>query len=323
MNDREKMLRGARIIMGACMNVQKEESVLIVTDPLTSFRISEVLFQAAEELGGHPAILYIQPPDNPGDEPCRLAAELMPKCDVIVTPTSKTLFHCPSVKQALARGARLGTLSEADEELLMEGAIEADFLALKPTVDQVAEIFTKGKKLEFTTPGGTSLVASIEGRAARANDSLCHDPGRSNGLPDLEVYIAPVEGTGNGRMVIDASSSAIGLIKEPIVITVENGLATKIEGGEEAERLRNILAKPGDKNCYNLAEMAVGLNPKARVRGKIIEDEGALGTCHCAVGTNLNFGGVVSAPIHIDMVQWKPTVLVDGEVIFENGVMKV
>ena len=320
MSKEEKLYKGARKIMEVCIDLKKGETVLIVTDPDSSFAISEALFRAVDDLGGEPSILYIKPPQIPGDDPSQLAGEMLPKCDVLITPTSKTLFHCLAVKKALANGrTRLATLSEADEEIMMSGAIEADFLAIKPSVDTVNKKYTDGKFIKYTTPGGTDLTASIDGRAGIANDSICHKAGDANGVPDIEVYIAPVEGTANGTLVIDASSSAIGLIEEPIKITIKDGMATKIEGGKEAHKLRQILENTDDKNCFNLAELAVGMNPKARVRGKIIEDEGALGTCHAALGTNLNFGGNTAAPLHIDMVQWKPTIIIDDEVIFEDG----
>lgn len=321
---KDKMMTGARKIMTACMNVQKNERVLIITDPATSFSVSETLFAAALECGALPLILYIEMPDKPGDDPNVIAQEAMRNVDVILTPTSKTLFHCPSVKAALATGARLGALSEGDEELLVRGAIEADFKALKPRLDVIDKKFTDGKSIHFTTPGGTNLTANIAGRKAFSNNCIIHQKGDAQGVPDLEVYIAPVEGSANGQIVIDASCSTIGLIKDqPIVITVEKGIAVKIEGGVEAEKLRKTLAASESPNVYNLAEMAVGMNPCGRLRGRIIEDESIYGTCHCALGTNANFGGTVKAPVHIDMVQWKPTIEIDGEMIFQNGAMIV
>ncbi len=315
----EKMMNGARKIIGQCMNVKAGEKVLIITDPEVSVDIARALFAAAVEKEAEAYVLYLQPPKNPGDDPGELAGLLMMECDVILTPTSKTLFHCPSIKKAVANGARLGTLSEADEEILMAGAIEADFEARLPMVMAVTEAYTNGSYIEMSTPAGTSIRAKIEGRTAISNTSLCHEPGDADGIPDIEVYIAPVEGTAEGTLVIDASSSAIGLMETPMKLTVEGGNVTKIEGGKEADKLRELLAKPGNPNCYNLAEMAVGLNPNARVRGRIIEDEAVYGTCHCAVGTNLNFGGTVAAPLHIDMVQWKPTIVIDGKMIFKDG----
>lgn len=319
MNVDDRLLSGARKIASTCLDVKKGEKVLIITDPGVSFRIGEALFAAVEECCAVPSILFVQPPAHPGGDPNEFACKLMAESDVIITPTSKTLFHCPAAKRARAAGARLASLSEIDEDVFTHGAIEADFAAHLPLVEEVARRYTEGKNIRYTTPAGTDITASIEGRAAVANSSICRDPGDAQGIPDIEVYIAPVEGTANGRLVIDASCSTVGKIESPIVLTVENGAVTSIEGGEEAEKLRATLERVNDPSAYNLAEMAVGLNPNARITGKIIEDEGKYGTCHCAVGSNLNFGGVNDAPVHIDMVQWHPTIIIDGEAIFRDG----
>ena len=51
---------------------------------------------------------------------------------------------------------------------------------------------------------------------------------------------------------------------------------------------------------------------------EIIQDEGKYGP-HAALGNNEGFGGVSSAPIHIDMVYWKPSIWIDGEQVFKDG----
>ncbi len=319
MNDAEKIRENARKIMKMCFNVLPGEKVLIVTDPLISFNIAEALFAAAQELQGEPVILYIEPSRTPGGDPGELAALALAKADVIVTPTSKVLYHCPAMKKALEAGARVGAMTEINELIMQDGAIEADFLAIKPAVDRLAEKFSKGRILEMYTPGGTSLKAVIEGRQGFGQACIFHNPGEGGGIPDAEVNIAPREDAVEGKIVVDACCSTIGLIKTPINLTVRGGRVVEISGGEEAERLKELLAKPADPNCYVVAELAVGMNPKAKLRGNIIEDEGVYGTCHCAVGTNLNSGGVNPAPLHIDMVQWTPTLIIDGETIFKDG----
>ena len=53
--------------------------------------------------------------------------------------------------------------------------------------------------------------------------------------------------------------------------------------------------------------------------GRIIEDEGAYGTCHVALGSNVHFGGTLRAPLHLDMVMWEPRLVVDGRVLMDQG----
>jgi len=58
--------------------------------------------------------------------------------------------------------------------------------------------------------------------------------------------VCPVEGTGEGRVVFDLTAHSVGALKEPIVLTIEKGMVTKIEGGFQAQTWRSILDKAND-----------------------------------------------------------------------------
>jgi leucyl aminopeptidase (aminopeptidase T) len=138
-------------------------------------------------------------------------------------------------------------------------------------------------------------------------------------MPTIEAYIAPVEGTAEGVAVIDASIGAIGLVAAPVTITFAGGRAVKFEGGADAQALRSLVDHAGGADASMLAELGIGLNPQARVVGRIIEDEGTYGTCHIALGSNVHFGGRLDVPFHLDMVMWRPDIRVDGRVLMEAG----
>ena len=52
------------------------------------------------------------------------------------------------------------------------------------------------------------------------------------------------------------------------------------------------------KNIYNLGELGIGLNEKAKIVGNMLEDEKVFKTCHIAVG--LNYDQDARALIHFD-----------------------
>ena len=108
----------------------------------------------------------------------------------------------------------------------------------------------------------------------------------------------------------------------PITVTVENGFATKIEGGNEATRLIGML-EPMGKMAYNIAELGIGTNDQAIVTGAILEDEKVMGTVHIALGNNISMGGTCDVGIHLDGVILEPTVLVDGKLIIEEGKLMI
>jgi leucyl aminopeptidase (aminopeptidase T) len=204
------------------------------------------------------------------------------------------------------------------EDTLVRGPIEADFEHIYPVVQRMAEILTKGKSVRVTAPGGTVFTASIEGRKG-GEDIWSRTPGIASGGPSVEVNVGPLEGTTNGTLVVDGSGAGIGLIQEPIVITLENGTATKIQGGPEAKKLEEMLEMSGNPNSYNVGELGIGLNPMGRLSGNIMEDESTYGTCHVALGNNVSYGGKNPAPTHLDLIIRRPTIEVDGQVIMSAG----
>jgi len=144
------------------------------------------------------------------------------------------------------------------------------------------------------------------------------------GIPLVEVNVPPLEDTAEGTVVVDGSASLLGIIEEPIKITVKKGKAVEITGGYQAEQLREILEEKKDSNVYTIAEIAVGLNPKSKIIGVLTEDESAWRTGHIALGDNTNLGGSNKAPIHIDLIIRKPTILLDDKfVVVKDGIPQV
>ena len=117
--------------------------------------------------------------------------------------------------------------------------------------------------------------------------------------------------------------SFLGIVKEKIYLTVKNGYITEIEGGEEARKVKAILDSKKDPNVYVIAEIAIGLNPKAEIKGVLAEDEGVLGTMHFGIGNNLTLGGQNKASLHMDVIINRPTMLLDDVVLTKDGELQV
>ncbi len=317
------MSRGAKTLLDTCVAVKPGESVLIVTD-MVKFAIARVIAAAAVERGAETIVTIMQPRSRHGQEPPPPVAQAMKKADVIFVPVSHSVTHTHAVKDASAAGARIIVLTEFTEEMMIHGGLEADFNELKPICQRVADKFAKGKRARITTPAGTDLAMDIAGRPGNALYCIV-GPGQFSPVPNVEANVSPVERTANGRIVVDASIPylGIGLIEQPIHVEVREGFITRIEGGRQAEVLRRDLESHGDKNSFNIAELGVGLNPKCKMIGIMLEDEGVLGSAHIGVGTNITLGGTIKAPCHYDLLVWYPRIEIDGEVVIDGREVRV
>jgi len=198
-------------------------------------------------------------------------------------------------------------------------------LAIKKRVD-------RAEKVRIRTKYGTDLVLVKDDRQARCNyDGDSSRPGSGGNLPMGEVFVTPVAGGAHqGDVVVDVSLFIKGRTysvgKEPIYLRVEDGFVKEIKGGrvarilsaavKEAEerpiklhkegRLSKIMAKTNSRNARNIGEVAVGVNPKAKIVGDLIEDEKVYGTAHIAIGAGQYDGD--PAFIHVDCVINRPEV---------------
>jgi len=312
------MMRGARTLLDTCVAVKPGETVLIVTD-MVKVGIAEVLAAATLERDAEPILAVMKPRARAGQEPPKAIAEAMKNADVVFLPVSYSVTHTHAVKDAAAAGARIIALTEFTEDMMISGGLEADFAALKPICQAVAGRFGAGTLARVTTPAGTDLTMDIAGRPGNALYCIV-EPGQFSPAPNVEANVSPIEGTANGRIVVDASIPylGIGVIEQPILVEVRDGFITKIEGGRQADVLRRDLESHGDKNSYSIAELGVGLNPKCRMIGVMLEDEGVLGTAHIGIGTNITLGGRIKAACHYDLLVWQPRIEIDGALVI-NG----
>lgn len=318
------MMKGARILTDICTGIKEREKVLIVTDT-DMVEIAEVLASAVHERRGEVTIAVMTPRKIDGEEPTSIVAQAMQGAEVIFMPVSKSLAHTTAVRAALAKGAGVLSMTAFTEDLMIRGGIEVDFIKQKPICEKVAGILTQGKMVKLTSLAGSNITMSIEGRSGNAHACVI-TPGKFSAVPNIEANISPVEGTSEGTIVADASIPymGIGLLAEPIRFSVNKGAVNKIEGGSQAIYLEKILAEQNDPNVYNIAQLAIGLNPMIpNVTGVMLNDEGAFGTMHIGIGTSSNIGGVVKASAHFDLVMYKPTLEIDGKQILKDGDLKI
>jgi leucyl aminopeptidase (aminopeptidase T) len=314
--DEKELIRGARQLVEVNGRVTEGEPVVIVTDPKME-RYATLVAEAARARGAVVTTCIMPVRGQDGQEPPEPVARAMAEARVIFSPVSISITHTRAMRSALEAGARAILMTAYTDEILTSPALlETDFEAQAAVCHKIGDAFTRGSQLRLTSPKGTDLTFSIEGRTANVLTNL-PDPGQLAPVPDIEVNVVPVTGSANGHLIADASVPylGIGILEEPVVCTMEDGYITRMEGGPEADRLRVYLSSFGDRNCFNVAELGVGLNPNARLTGEMLEDEGVLGTIHIGIGTSHTLGGEIVAPTHYDLLMWEPTIEVDGRVI--------
>ena len=311
-----ELVNAGLVALRDCMGLKPGERTLIVTDePLRM--IGHALWRAARDLGNEALMVEMVPRKTNGEEPPVEVAELMKQYDVVVCPTSKSLTHTDSRRAASEKGVRVATLPGVTEECMVR-CMNADYHKIAERTGKLCDLMKQTGTIRVKAPAGTDVVMPIAGRTPHASNGLFRNKGEWGNLPTGEAYLAPLEGQSAGVVVVDGSMASVGMINEPIRITVKDGCATDIEGGAEAKRLIELL-EPHGKDGRNVAEFGIGTNDKAILTGLILEDEKVMGTIHIAFGDNKSMGGSVRAASHLDGLIKKPTVWFDDRMIMKDG----
>ena len=309
---------GAEVLLTACSNAKKDENILFVTDD-TSKEVADILWNRACDYTNKNMIVMGDRTMH-GEEPTKIVAAAMSQSDLIFGVTKFSMFHTEARRNAVKNGARFVNMVDYCVDMLSKGGLFVDFVEQSKIVDKVSDSII-GDEMIITTLSGTEIKSKINGRDPLRQYGRSLNKSAGSSPPDIESAIAPLEDSSNGIVYIDGSipHPLLGLIKNPIKLTIANGKIAEIEGEEEADILRNLLAELKDEKAYYIGEIGIGLNPCAELNGRMLSDEGCMGTVHFGFGSNTTFGGTIESNNHLDMIFKNPTVVVDGKSIMKNG----
>ncbi len=201
------------------------------------------------------------------------------------------------------------------DELMLKGAMRVNWSEMSKRTKKIAHRVNKSENIEVKTPNGTFLTFLKGDREAKTDTGIITKQGTFSNLPAGEVYLAPYEGTANGKLVLEWAPTR--KLKKPITLFVENGRVSEIKGKEKYVDFLKTKLSERTENA-NIAELGIGTNDRASRPDNILESEKIFGAIHIALGDNSSFGGKVRTPFHQDFVFFKPTVTL----IFKDGSRK-
>ncbi len=321
-------------------NIKRGDRVLVLSDFAHDARVWQAVMTILADIGADATLTLFE--RRPADyyDPPSAVVEAMMKSDFNILLASTGMLHSPASFNAMASGIPSICMDGGMTlDMFQSGAVTDDMKMIAVRKHYVSKnVFGDNARMcRVTSDYGTDFTYSVENRITRPPlpgpdfdpygiIDFARDENRpGNNLlyylfPTGEFNVAPVEGSANGKLVIDLTMHHIGRLYTPIELTVKDGRVIEIEGGPEARILRDYLEAYGDENAYMCpAEASVGVNAKAVVRGIQREDKNIWGTLHFGLGTNVDVGGSVKSKIHMDGVVLHPTLEVDGVKKIERG----
>lgn len=311
--------RAVKTVVRQCMGIQPGEDVLVVCNPVTE-EIGALMRIEAQGEGADATLAVISERESAAAEPPQAVAAAMAAADVVLAPTIQSLSHTAARKIASEAGVRIGTLPGVTEEMLGR-LMTGDLEEIRRRGWAVVTALNRGSEVRITCGHGSDLRIGLEGRLGIVDAGELGNRGAFGNLPCGEGFIAPLEGTTEGTLVVDGSIAGVGLLDTPVELTVRGGHLVEATG-EDGAQLMELLTIHGEDGT-NVAELGIGTNEEAILTGNILEDEKILGTCHVAFGASAAIGGTVQVPVHLDCVVLEPTVEIDGETVVSGGELLV
>lgn len=302
-----------------CLDLNPSEEVLVICNPITE-ELGALLRINAQGEGGEATLAVISERESHAGEPPATVAAAMLVADIVVAPTIQSISHTEARRAATEAGARIASMPGVTGEMLAR-VMGADLRLLRKRGASVGRTLGAGAEARITCELGSDLRLGLMDRTAIVDAGTLNMRGAFGNIPCGEAFIAPLEGTAEGRLVIDGSIAAIGKLAHPVELTVREGRLTGASGSEGSQ-LMDLLTEHGPDGT-NVAELGIGTNESAILTGNILEDEKILGTAHVAFGASAAIGGTVQVPVHLDCVMLRPTVEIDGAPIVQAGELVV
>jgi leucyl aminopeptidase (aminopeptidase T) len=295
-------------IFQKALGIKKKDKILIITDS-KKIKIGRNFLRALKKK--FPNIeLVAKPVGNfNGEEPPKTISNLMLKYDVIIAVTTFSLSHTNARIAASKKGIRIASMPGFTEKMME--SLQADPFEMQKVGKRIKKILKKTDMVRVMTESGSYINFCVKGRLVEIGAGLIYIQGFDN-LPSGEISLSPVEGTAEGVIVIDSMED---YVKRKTAVHVMKGKAYDIS--DKKCKLAKIFSTI--KNSTNIAELGIGLNKKAKVIGKILQDEKVYKTCHIAFGNNKSYKGKVYSKVHLDAILFRPTIWFDEKMIMKKG----
>jgi len=319
----EQRVNAAKVIVKSCMNVKSGEKVLLIVQNDEKRRlVGKYLEAEVRRVKAIPTVIFVEDDEMKAEPPQRVVNAMMTNDVILATlnlDNTQIIAHTKARNIATnGKKARFGMAP-----ILLPNITHDDIIKIRERTESVARIMESGKNARITGPDRSHLTFSVEGRKCERLRASMWEPGEWGAVPlYAEAALAPVEGTANGKYVINGFFEYVGRVAKPFAWVIKGGRIVEVVGdGQDAEKCREILAA-ADENGTNIAELGVATNHILTYKGfsGTVTDKMILGTLHIACGKNTTFvGGRIYSNIHHDAVSGRMTLEIDGTRIIENG----
>ncbi|MDK4806849.1 MAG: 2,5-dihydroxypyridine 5,6-dioxygenase [Novosphingobium aromaticivorans] len=255
----------------------------------------------------------------------RPAMEMCKASDIVLD--LMLLLFSPEQAEILESGTKILLAVEPPEILARMVPTPED----RARVKAGAALIENARTMRVTSPAGTDLTCPMGQYPAVLEYGYVDEPGRWDHWPSGFVLTWPDESATSGTIVIDRGDILLpqkAYASAPITLRVERGYVTAIEGGLDADLLRDYMEAFDDPEGYAISHIGWGMQDRARWSTMGLYDKeqtiamdarAFAGNFLFSLGPNTEVGGERNTACHIDIPLRHCTVWLDDHVVVRDG----
>ncbi len=324
----KELISGAHNAIAVCLDVKTNERVTVITDN-ESLEIAASLVSEIKMIGAEYHVFVIE------DYAPRPIKEMPGEILEDLRKSSVSIFaaaaHEGELKSRIEMTAvvnekkiRHAHMVNISKRIMLDG-MTADFKKIDELSQRLIEKARKAKTIKVTSKIGTDITAEFSPSLKWLKTSGLISVEKWGNLPGGEIFTSPKNV--NGRFVVDG---VVGdylcqkygdLRKTPLTINIENSRIKHLECKNKALLEEFTAYTMTDENSNRVGEFAIGTNIAIKqVIGQILQDEKMPGV-HMAFGHPYaeHIGADWKSTTHIDCVAPNVKVVMDSEIVMENG----
>ncbi|GBQ84656.1 M29 family metallopeptidase [Gluconobacter albidus] len=255
----------------------------------------------------------------------RAAVEMLKASDLVLD--LMTLLFSAEQHEILAAGGRILLAVEPPEVLVR----------MTPTMEDRERVLAASKKLQaakimrVTSAAGTDASFALGDYPMLEEYGFVDVPGRWDHWPSGFLATWSNEGSAEGKIVLAPGDILLpqkSYVTAPITCHLEKGFVRAIEGGYEADHLRNYMESFNDPEVYAVSHIGWGMQDRAhwsvmgfydREASIGMDPRACSGNFLWSTGPNNEAGGTRDTACHIDIPMRGCTVTLDDVPVVKDG----
>ena len=197
---------------------------------------------------------------------------------------------------------------------------------LRKRVEAGERRLSGARRLRFTNVAGTDVTYNLDGKTILTEYGYTCSPGRWDHWPGGFLATVAADKGVNGRVVMDTDDIIFPLkrfVTSPVEFVIRDGAVIEINGGPDADTLKNFIDEYQDPRAYAISHIGWGLNAACKwdvdLPGIGMDGRACYGNVLFSMGPDTEFGGNNDTPCHLDLPMQNCTLMLDGELIVDEG----